>query len=110
MEIAVQVKAIIIDQQREFFAWKRGKGLHRIVTCIDCDTQTPLGNTFDYLMTAEEAEEYFGRLREKIVMLGISQLKPTLGGRFRAKGNMTVLSPLKPRQAPADQGGPGQRF
>ncbi len=94
-EVAMQVKAMIIQQRREFFAWKRGKGVNYILTCIDCDTQAPLGNTFDYLMTPEEAEEYFGRLHDKITMLGVSDLEPTLGGRFRARGTMTVLSPLK---------------
>ena len=48
-------------------------------------------------MKEEEVEEYWRRLRDKIVRLGISELEPLFGGRFRAKGKMTVLSPLKPR-------------
>jgi hypothetical protein len=92
----MQVKAQVIDEQREVFEWKRGKGVHHTLVCIDCDTDTPLMRTFEYLMTQEEAAEYSGRLRDKIVMLGISDWQPTFGGRFRAKGKLTVLSPLKP--------------
>ena len=72
---------------------------------MDCDTETPLDQIFEYVMTREESEEYFGRLRERIVMLGISKLEPTFGWRFRAKGKMTVLSPLKPRVTDAKKDG-----
>ena len=100
----MQVKAHVIDEQREVFEWKRGKGVHHLLLCIDCDTETPLDQIFEYIMTPEEAEEYFGRLRERIVVLGISKLQPTFGWRFRAKGKMTVLSPLKPRVVESNQG------
>jgi hypothetical protein len=92
----VQIKVQVIAEQREAFEWRRGKGVHHVLLCVDCDSETPLGNLFDYIMTPEEAEEYFGRLRERIVQLGITQLVATFGGRFRAKGKMAVLSPLKP--------------
>ena len=93
----MQVKAQVIQELREEFSWKRGKGVRYLLLCLDCDTETPLDQIFEYAMTREEAQEYFGRLRERIVMLGISKLEPTFGWRFRAKGKMTVLSPLKPR-------------
>jgi hypothetical protein len=100
----MQVKAQVVGEHREEFAWKRGKGVHHLLLCIDCDTETPLDQIFEYIMTPEEAEEYFGRLRERIVLLGISKLQPTFGWRFRAKGKMTVLSPLKPRVVESKQG------
>ncbi len=100
----MQVKAQVVGEQREEFAWKRGKGVHHLLLCIDCDTETPLDQIFEYIMTPEEAEQYFGRLRERIVLLGISKLQPTFGWRFRAKGKMTVLSPLKPRVVESKQG------
>ena len=100
----MQVKAQVVGEHREEFAWKRGKGVHHLLLCIDCDTETPLDQIFEYIMTPEEAEEYFGRLRERIVVLGISKLQPTFGWRFRAKGKMTVLSPLKPRVVESKQG------
>jgi hypothetical protein len=95
----MQVKAQIVGEQKEEFSWKRGKGVHHILLCLDCDTATPLDQIFEYEMRREEAEEYFGRLRERIVMLGITKLQPIFGWRFRARGKMTVLSPLKPALA-----------
>ena len=92
----MQVKAQIVGESREEFEWKRGKGVNHILLCIDCDIRTPLTNMFEYEMTEKEAEEYFGRLRDKIVILGVSELKPIFGGQFRAKGDLIVVSPLKP--------------
>ena len=93
----MQVKVQVIGERREEFSWKRGKGVHFILLCLDCDTETPLRTFFEYVMSREEAEEYFGRLRDRIVMLGISHLRPTFGWNLQARGRMTVLSPLKPR-------------
>jgi len=76
----MQVKVQVIGERREEFSWKRGKGVHFILLCLDCDTETPLRTFFEYVMSREEAEEYFGRLRDKIVMLGISRVRPTFGG------------------------------
>jgi hypothetical protein len=101
----MQVKAHVIGEHREDYSWKRGKGVHFILLCMDCDTEMPLDQIFEYVMTAEESEEYFGRLRERIVMLGISKLEPAFGWRFRARGKMTVLSPLKPRSADSKKDG-----
>jgi hypothetical protein len=103
----VQVKVMIIQQRREFFTWKRGRGVNYIVVCIDCDTEAPLEDTFDYWMSPEEAEEYFGRLQDKIAVLAITKFEPVLGGRLRAKGRMTVLSPLKPKQTAGSQNADG---
>lgn len=103
----MQVKVRIISELRREYQWKRakgGKGVEFVLLCLDCDTETPLGTFFEYIMTQEEREEYFGRLKDKIVMLGISQLRPTLGWNFQARGKMTVLSPLKPRAVWPEQG------
>jgi hypothetical protein len=100
----MQVKVQVVDQRRENFTWKRGKGVHYLLMCIDCDTETPLGNFFYYVMTPEEADEYFGRLHDKIIRLGISELRPLFGYNFQAKGKMTVLSPLKPRVVDSKEG------
>jgi hypothetical protein len=97
----MQVKVQVISEIRQEFPWKRakgGKGVQHVLLCVDCDTDTPLFTFFEYVMSREESEEFFGRLKDKIVMLGISQLRPTLGWNFQARGNMTVLSPLKPRE------------
>jgi len=102
----MQVKVQVISEIRREYPWKRAKGgtgFEFILLCVDCDTETPLKTFFEYVMTQEEREEYFGRLKDKIVMLGISQLRPTLGWNFQARGKMTVLSPLKPRAVRPDQ-------
>ena len=102
----MQVKVQVISEIRRDYPWKRakgGRGFEFILLCVDCDMETPLKTFFEYLMTQEEREEYFGRLKDKIVMLGISQLRPTLGWNFQARGKMTVLSPLKPRAVRPDQ-------
>jgi hypothetical protein len=102
----MQVKVQVISELRREFGWRRakgGKGVEFILLCLDCDTDTPLKTFFEYVMTHEEREEYFGRLKDKIVMLGILQLRPTLGWNFQARGKMTVLSPLKPRAVRPDQ-------
>jgi len=104
----MQVKVQVISEMRREYAWKRakgGKGVEFILLCLDCDTESPLKTFFEYVMTPEEREEYFGRLKDKIVMLGIAQLRPTMGWNFQARGKMTVLSPLKPRAVRSEQGG-----
>lgn len=96
----MQVKVQVISEMRQEFPWKRakgGKGIHYALLCVDCDTETPLKTFFEYVMTPEEAAEYFGRLKRRIVMLGIAELRPIFGFNFQARGKMTVLSPLKPR-------------
>ena len=101
----MQIKVEIISEMRQEFPWKRAKGgkcVQHILLCLDCDTDTPLKVFFEYVMSREEAEEYFGRLKDKIVMLGVTELRPTLGWNFQARGKMTVLSPLKPRQLPVE--------
>ena len=102
----MQIKVEVISEIRQQFPWKRakgGKGVQHILLCLDCDTDTPLQVFFEYVMSREEADEYFGRLKDKIVMLGVTELRPTLGWNFQARGKMTVLSPLKPRQQPLKQ-------
>ncbi len=97
----MQVKVQVISEIRQQFPWKRakgGQGVQHVLLCLDCDRETPLLNFFEYVMSGEEAEEYFDRLKDKIVMLGITNLRPTLGWNFQARGKMTVLSPLKPRE------------
>ena len=103
----MQVKVQVISEIRREFAWKRAKGgvgVQYILCCLDCDTATPLRTFFEYAMSRDEVEEYFGRLRDKIVMLGISELRPIFGWNFEARGKMTVLSPLKPRAVQIGQG------
>jgi hypothetical protein len=92
----MQVKAQVVGERREEFDGRRGEGVNHILLCVDCDIRTPLTNLFEYVMTREEAAEYFGRLRDKIVMLGISELQPIFGGQFRAMGDLIVVSALKP--------------
>jgi hypothetical protein len=72
------------------------QGVHYTLLCLDCDTETPLKSFFEYVMTPEEVGEFFGRLQDKIVLLGVAELRPTFGYNFQARGKMTVLSPLKP--------------
>ncbi len=99
----MQAKVQVISEMRQEFPWKRAKGgkaVQHILLCVDCDTETPLQVFFEYVMTCEEAEEYFGRLKDKIVILGITELRPTLGWNFQTRGKMTAVSPLKPRQQP----------
>jgi hypothetical protein len=103
----MQVKVQVIDEERREYASRRmkgGIGVHYVLLCLDCDTETPLRTFFEYVMTPEERDEYFGRLRNMIVMLGISQLRPTFGWNFQARGKMTVLSPLKPRAVQPELG------
>jgi hypothetical protein len=102
----MQVKVQAISELRREFASRRakgGKGIHYTLLCLDCDTETPLKTVFEYVMTADEVTEYFGRLKERIVMLGISELRPIFGFNFQARGKMTVLSPLKPRVIEAEK-------
>jgi hypothetical protein len=98
----MQVKVQVISEIRREFPWRRakgGKGVYYALLCVDCDRETPLQKFFEYVMTPDEMTEYFGRLRDKIVMLGISDLRPTFGYNFEARGKLTVLSPLEPRAA-----------
>lgn len=99
----MQIKVVVVGQRLEKYSWKRGKGVHHLLLCMDVDKEIRLENLFDYVMTPDEAEEYFGRLEEKIVLLAVSSLEPTFGWGFRAKGKMTVLSPLKPRAVESEQ-------
>lgn len=40
----MQVNAQVIAEHREVFEWKRGKGVHDVLLCIDCDTDAADAN------------------------------------------------------------------
>lgn len=64
----MQVKVQVISEMRQEFPWKRakgGKGVQHVLLCVDCDTETPLLTFFEYVMTREESEEFFGRLKRQ---------------------------------------------
>jgi hypothetical protein len=44
----MQVKAHVVGEHRDEFSRKRGKGVHFILFCIDCDTKTPFDDMFDF--------------------------------------------------------------
>ena len=88
----MQVKAQIVNEREDSFVGKRGKIEQRILSCLDLDPNQPFLNTFDYLMSDEEAKQHFGKLRGKIVNLGIISFEPTFGGRTRGRGKLVSVA------------------
>ena len=79
----------VISERAESFTGKRGKVNQKVLALLDLDPEHPFLNTFDYVLSEDEAEKFSGKVQGKKIELGIMNFEPAFGGRMRARG--TVL-------------------
>ena len=88
----MQANAQVINERLDSARGKRGKVELHIVACLDLDGAHPFINTFDYVLSEEEAKKHSGKIQGKKVQLGITGFEPAFGGRMRAKGHLLGVS------------------
>jgi hypothetical protein len=86
----MRLKCLCIEERTESFVGKRGSVSQHIVALMDLSPEDRLINTFDYTLSADEAERFRGKLRDKPVELGITAFEPAFGGRLRARGRLIL--------------------
>jgi hypothetical protein len=76
------------------YVGKKGLVKQHIITCQDVDPSgMRLVNTFDYTLTEEEKTKYAGKLLDRELKIGITELMP-FGGRLRARGKVMEVPSL----------------
>lgn len=90
----MQIKGTVVqDREEVWFQGTREERSQRILTCLDIDSETPMPNTFDYRLRAEEAKAHGkGSLTGKVVTLLVSDIKPAKGGRLVMSGKLSPIS------------------
>lgn len=78
----------IINERAESFTGKRGRVDQKVLSLLDLEPEVAFLNTFDYVLSQEEAEKHSGKLAGKRVELGIQGFAATFGGRFKAQGRI----------------------
>ena len=88
----MHTKAQVINERLDSYLGKRGKVEQHIIACLDLDATHPLLNTFDFVLSEDEAKQHSGKIQGKKVELGIIGFEPAFGGRMRAKGQILGVS------------------
>jgi hypothetical protein len=86
----MQIKVLVIDKVSETFETQKGSRTLHLLVCLD-QSSTPLRNTFDYEMTAEELSEYGATLVDKVIELNVRDMRQGLSGRIRMSGAITKV-------------------
>lgn len=87
MKTTVQV----INDRTDSYTGKKGKVTQRVLSLLDVDPDYAFLNTFDYVLSEEEAQKHTGKLQGKRVELGIMNMEPSFGGRLRARGAIVKI-------------------
>ena len=88
----MKANAQVINERAESYVGKRGKVDQTILSLLDLDTVHPFLNTFDYVMSEEEAKKHSGKIQGKRVELGVTNFEPAFGGRLRARGHIVTVA------------------
>lgn len=86
----MKVKAQVVSERVDVYQGKRGQVQQRIVSLLEVEKDFRFLNTFDYVMTEDEAKKFGGTLQDKVVGVGIVSMEPAFGGRMRAKGGLIM--------------------
>ena len=62
-----------------------------MLSLLDTDPEHAFLNTFDYILTEDEAQKHSGKLQGKRIELAITNMEPSFGGRLRARGAIVKL-------------------
>ncbi len=88
----MKVNVQVINERAESFTGKRGKVDQTILSCLDLDPAHPFLNTFDYVLSEDEAKKHGGKIQGKKIELGLTNFEPAFGGRLRARGHILAVS------------------
>jgi len=80
----------VLEEEDEKYPSKHGAKAIRVWRCLDRTPAGALGKTFDYLPTAEEHDQFTGKLQNRTIDLAITEIWEGFGRRLRAKGAVQV--------------------
>jgi hypothetical protein len=86
----MRLKCLCIEERTESYVGKRGAVTQVVLALLDMSPEDRLVNTFDYNLSAEEAERFRGKLRDKPLELGVTAFEAAFGGRLRARGRLIL--------------------
>lgn len=84
----MKVRALVISERPEEYTGKRGLVKQRVLALQDQDKEDRFINTFDYVMSETEIEQFSGKLQDKVIDLGVTNFEPAFGGRLRGRGRI----------------------
>ena len=84
----MRLKCLCIEERTESYVGKRGAVTQVVLALLDMSPEDRLVNTFDYNLSADEAERFKGKLRDQLIELGVTAFEAAFGGRLRARGRL----------------------
>lgn len=84
----MKLECIVTSERPEEFTGKRGLVRQIVLSLLDNDETHSLVNTFDYVLSEEDVKLHAGKLKGKIVSIGITNFENAFGGRLRARGKL----------------------
>lgn len=89
------VKAEIIDHSLDSYQGKRGMVNTHVLTLLDRTDGPRLKNTFDLLLTDEQATKFpvheNGKLTGKPIEIGVTEIQAGFAGRLRVRGQVLAF-------------------
>jgi hypothetical protein len=82
----------VLDHVVESYTGKRGKVEQTVLVLVDPEPVGRLRNTFDYLVTEEEAKKHSTKLTGKKCELAVTDIQPSFGGRLRMRGQILSVA------------------
>lgn len=87
----MKVKVLVIQERPEEYRSRKGVDVKlTVLTVVDMEEESSdrLLNTFDYVLSEEEANYAGGKLVEKQIVVAVRTLEVKFGGRLRARGRI----------------------
>jgi len=82
------VTGSVIDERDDSYDGKKGRVHVWCITVSENASEVNLLTNVDYNLSDEEQKLHQGKLKGKVVSVGIRELNPGFGGRLRAKGKL----------------------
>jgi Asp-tRNA(Asn)/Glu-tRNA(Gln) amidotransferase B subunit len=93
----MQLKVRVHGDRKNEYDGKKGHVKQSIITVVDTDpSEYRFIPTFDYVLTDNEKDLYAGKLQDKVITLGVIDMK-MWNGRLRADGAI-IETPLDAKQ------------
>ena len=84
----MRIHTQVVSERTDEYTGKRGLVKQQVLTLLDTDETDRFINTFDYVLSREEAEKHSGKLRDKVIELGVHSFDAMFNGRLRARGRI----------------------
>jgi len=87
----MKVQVQVVSERTDEYTGKRGLVKQQVLSLLDTDAAERFVNTFDYVLSAEEAEKHGGKLAGKTITLGVHSFEAKFNGRLRARGRIVSV-------------------